>query len=164
MSNKLASLDALTRFWTNTKTYIQKYVSSFVNNKLSNFIQKSDIINNFTSTDATKVAAAPTVKSLNDSINQLNMNLVPQGTFTGIWYYCFYIKGMGLCVPISKKMGDTSLVITSARIFTDSGWHDTNVLNIAESINSWKIALNDEGFIDLVNGNCYLVELSGNIT
>lgn len=75
MSNKLASLDALTRFWTNTKTYIQKYVSSFVNNKLSNFIQKSDIINGFTSTDATKVAAAPTVKSLNDSINQLNMNL-----------------------------------------------------------------------------------------
>ena len=76
MSNKLASLDALTRFWTNTKTYIQKYVSSFVNNKLSNFIQKSDIINNFTSTDATKVAAAPTVKSLNDSINQLNMNFL----------------------------------------------------------------------------------------
>ena len=75
MSNKLASLDALTRFWTNTKTYIQKYVSSFVNNKLSNFIQKNDIINSFTSTDATKVAAAPTVKTLNDNLNQLNMNL-----------------------------------------------------------------------------------------
>ena len=72
MSNKLISLNSITKFWTNTKTYIQNYVSSFVNNKLSNFIQKSDIINSFTSTDATKVAAAPTVKTLNDSINQLN--------------------------------------------------------------------------------------------
>lgn len=75
MNNKLISLNSITKFWSNTKTYIQNYVSSFVNNKLSNFIQKSDIINSFTSTDATKVAAAPTVKTLNDSINQLNMNL-----------------------------------------------------------------------------------------
>lgn len=75
MSNKLISLNSITKFWSNTKTYIQNYVSSFVNNKLSNFIQKNDIINSFTSTDATKVAAAPTVKTLNDNLNQLNMNL-----------------------------------------------------------------------------------------
>lgn len=72
MSNKLISLNSITKFWSNTKTYIQNYVSSFVNNKLSNFIQKNDIINSFTSMDATKVAAAPTVKTLNDNLNQLN--------------------------------------------------------------------------------------------
>ena len=77
MSNKLISLNSITKFWSNTKTYIQNYVSSFVNNKLSNFIQKNDIINSFTSTDATKVAAAPTVKTLNDNLNQLNTKIIP---------------------------------------------------------------------------------------
>ena len=75
-----------------------------------------------------------------------------------------YIEGMGLGAAIPKKSGDSSLAITAVRVFTTSGWHDTNVLNVSDRINAWWIGLNDEGFSDLVSGNSYLVELTGSIS
>ena len=81
-----------------------------------------------------------------------------------MWMPGAYIEGMGLGVTIPKKSGDTSLVITAVRIFTTSGWHNTNVLNVSDRINTWWVGLNDEGFTDLVSGNSYLVELTGSIS
>lgn len=116
MSNKLISLNSMTKFWSNTKTYIQNYVSSFVNNKLSNFIQKNDIINSFTSTDATKVAAAPTVKTLNDNLNQLNTKTDPQDIeislgpkFTGN----AYAKKVGYIIMIDMELTPSSSVVNN---------------------------------------------------
>ena len=71
---------------------------------------------------------------------------------------------MGLAVVIPKKSGDNSLAITAARVFTASGWHDTNVLYVNDCVNSWRVGLNDEGFTDLAIGASYLVELTGNIS
>ena len=92
------------------------------------------------------------------------MKTSPQGSFTGLWMPGAYIEGMGLGVTIPKKSGDTSLTVTAARVFTASGWHDTNVLNVSDRINAWWIGLNNEGFSDLVSGNSYLVELTGSIS
>lgn len=92
------------------------------------------------------------------------MKTLPQGSFTGQWYPCFCIQGMGLAVVIPKKSGDNSLAITTARVFTASGWHDTNVLYVNDCINTWRVGLNDEGFSDLALGASYLVELTGNIS
>lgn len=97
-------------------------------------------------------------------IDALNTKTLPQGSFTGLWMPGAYIEGMGLGVAIPKKSGDSSLVITVVRVFTTSGWHDTNVLNVSDRINAWWIGLNDEGFSDLVSGNSYLVELTGSIS
>ena len=97
-------------------------------------------------------------------INALNTKTSPQGAFTRLWMPGAYIEGMGLGVAIPKKSGDTSLNITAARFFTSSGWHDTNVLNVSDRINTWWVDLNDEGFTDLVSGNSYLVELTGSIS
>lgn len=101
---------------------------------------------------------------LEDAINQLNTKTTPQGAFTNLWMPGAYIEGMGLGVAIPKKSGDSSLAITAVRVFTTSGWHDTNVLNVSDRINAWWIGLNDEGFSDLVSGNSYLVELTGSIS
>lgn len=97
-------------------------------------------------------------------INALNTKTTPQGSLTGLWIPGAYIEGMGLGVAIPKKSGDTSLAITAVRIFTTSGWHNTNVLNVSDRINTWWVDLNDEGFTDLVYGNSYLVELTGSIS
>ena len=95
---------------------------------------------------------------------ELNTKTTPQGSFTEQWYPCFCIQGMGLAVVIQKKSGDNSLAITTARVFTASGWHDTNVLYVNDCINTWRVGLNDEGFSDLTMGAAYLVELAGNIS
>lgn len=92
------------------------------------------------------------------------MKTAPRGAFTNLWTPGAYIEGMGLGVTIPKKSGDTSLTVTAARVFTASGWHDTNVLNVSDRINAWWIGLNNEGFSDLVSGNSYLVELTGSIS
>lgn len=97
-------------------------------------------------------------------IDALNTKTTPQGSFTGLWMPGAYIEGMSLGVAIPKKSGDSSLAITAVRVFTASGWHDTNVLNVSDRINAWWIGLNDEGFSDLVYGNSYLVELTGSIS
>lgn len=65
MSKKVITLEKLNRFWTKVKTYLGQY------------ILKTDIVNTFTSTDSSKVAAATTVKTLKDEINQLNTKLKP---------------------------------------------------------------------------------------
>lgn len=97
-------------------------------------------------------------------INALNTKTAPLGAFTNLWTPGAYIEGMGLGVAIPKKSGDTSLTVTAARVFTAAGWHDTNVLNVSDRINTWWVDLNDEGFTDLVSGNSYLVELTGSIS
>ena len=97
-------------------------------------------------------------------INALNTKTAPQGAFTELWMPGAYIEGMGLGVAIPKKSGDSSLTITAVRIFTTSGWRNTNVLNVSDRINTWWVGLNDEGFTDLVSGNSYLVELTGSIS
>ena len=97
-------------------------------------------------------------------IDALNTKTLPQGSFTGLWMPGAYIEGMGLGVAIPKKSGDSSLTVTAARVFTASGWRDTNVLNVSDRINAWWIGLNNEGFSDLVSGNSYLVELTGSIS
>ena len=63
MSKKVITLEKLNRFWTKVKTYLGQY------------ILKTDIVNTFTSTDSSKVAAATTVKTLKDEINQLNTKI-----------------------------------------------------------------------------------------
>ena len=107
-----------------------------------------------------------TIAQLKDQlgIDALNTKTLPQGSFTGLWMPGAYIEGMGLGVAIPKKSGDSSLAITAVRIFTTSGWHNTNVLNVSDRINTWWVGLNDEGFTDLVYGNSYLVELTGSIS
>lgn len=156
MSNKLISLNSITKFWSNTKTYIQNYVSSFVNNKLSNFIQKSDIINSFTSTDATKVAAAPTVKTLNDNLNQLNMNLTPifvsnavfkdewSGTLTLIKCgYVFYLYGF--IDHNSEAHPEWGQLVCTFTGYTNQYWYPITVFQTGGIlINSFAINTNGE--------------------
>lgn len=138
--------------------------------------------NNLTTTEEGKVLDARQGKELKDQIgdldeletsekenlvgavNELNTKTAPQGAFTNLWTPGAYIEGMGLGVTIPKKSGDTSLTITAVRIFKTSGWHNTNVLNVSDRINTWWVGLNDEGFTDLVSGNSYLVELTGSIS
>lgn len=74
MSKKVITLEKLSRFWTKVKTYLGQY------------ILKTDIVNTFTSTDSSKVAAATTVKTLKDEINQLNTNII-DGTYINAWSY-----------------------------------------------------------------------------
>ena len=112
--------------------------------------------------DAKKMTIAQLKEEL--GINSLNTKTSPQGAFTELWIPGAYIEGMGMGVAIPKKSGDTSLTITAVRIFTASGWHNTNVLNVSDRINTWWVGLNDEGFTDLVYGNSYLVELTGSIS
>lgn len=138
--------------------------------------------NNLTTTEEGKVLDARQGKELKDQIgdldeletsekenlvgavNELNTKTTPQGSFTGQWYPCTYIQGMGLAAVIPKKSGDNSLAITTARVFTASGWHDTNVLYVNDCINTWRVGLNDEGFTDITPGYAYLVELTGSIS
>lgn len=122
------------------------------------------VANNLTTNTEGSVLDARQGKVLGDAINQLNTKTLPQGAFTGLWMPGAYIEGMGLGVTIPKKSGDTSLTVTAARVFMASGWHDTNVLNVSDRINTWWVGLNNEGFSDLVSGNSYLVELTGNIS
>lgn len=107
-----------------------------------------------------------TIAQLKDQlgIDALNTKTAPQGAFTNLWTPGAYIYGMGLGVTIPKKSGDSSLAITAVRIFTASGWHNTNVSNVLDRINTWWVGLNDKGFTDLVYGNSYLVELTGSIS
>lgn len=112
--------------------------------------------------DAKKMTIAQLKEEL--GINALNTKTAPRGAFTNLWTPGAYIEGMGLGVTIPKKSGDTSLTVTASRVFTASGWHDTNVLNVSDRINTWWVGLNDEGFTDLVSGNSYLVELTGSIS
>lgn len=107
-----------------------------------------------------------TIAQLKDQlgINALNTKTAPRGAFTSLWMTGAYIEGMGLGVEIPQKSGDTSLTITAARVFTASGWHNTNVLAVSDRINAWWVGLNNEGFSDLVSGNSYLVELTGSIS
>lgn len=76
----------------------------------------------------------------------------------------FLIAGMGFGVPVPRRNGVENLTITSARIFTASGWHSTNVQSVAARLNSWWVILDETGISDLVSGNAYLVELSGSIS
>ena len=122
------------------------------------------VANNLTTNTEGSVLDARQGKVLGDAINQLNTKTSPQGSFTGLWMPGAYIEGMGLGVAIPKKSGDNSLAITAVRIFTTSGWHNINVLNVSDRINTWWVGLNDEGFTDLVYGNSYLVELTGSIS
>lgn len=127
-------------------------------------IKSKLLANNLTTTQEGYALDARQGKALSDQINALNTKTSPQGAFTGLWMPGAYIEGMGLGVAIPKKSGDTSLTVTAARFFTASGWHDTNVLNVSDRINTWWVDLNDEGFTDLVSGNSYLVELTGSIS
>ena len=127
-------------------------------------IKSKLLANNLTTTQEGYALDARQGKALSDQINTLNTKTAPQGAFTNLWTPGAYIEGMGLGVTIPKKSGDTSLTITAVRIFTTSGWHNTNVLNVSDRINTWWVGLNDEGFTDLVSGNSYLVELTGSIS
>ena len=122
------------------------------------------VANNLTTNTEGSVLDARQGKVLGDAINQLNTKTTPQGSFTGQWYPCACIQGMGLAAVIPKKSGDNSLAITTARVFTASGWHDTNVLYVNDCINTWRVGLNDEGFTDITPGYAYLVELTGSIS
>ena len=97
MSKKVITLEKLNRFWTKVKTYLGQY------------ILKTDIVNTFTSTDSSKVAAATTVKTLKDEINQLNTKIaytdfsisVPNKSEKDYYRYNAYSKVNELCLTVS---------------------------------------------------------------
>lgn len=134
-------------------------------------VSELDSISSLADTDIVQISSGNVFKKMTIAqlkeelgINALNTKTAPRGAFTNLWTPGAYIEGMGLGVTIPKKSGDTSLTVTAARVFTVSGWHDTNVLNVSDRINTWWVGLNDEGFTDLVSGNSYLVELTGSIS
>lgn len=57
--------------------YTYMYNSTVEDSKFGweKMLSKSDVVNNFLTTDTTKVAAAPTVKQLKEEVNELNVNI-----------------------------------------------------------------------------------------
>lgn len=93
MSKKVITLEKLNRFWTKVKTYLGQY------------ILKTDIVNTFTSTDSSKVAAATTVKTLKDEINQLNTKIATAPGFGKVY---------ASVVTLTAEAGDNGWALVGA--------------------------------------------------
>lgn len=102
--------------------------------------------------------------SVVDAVDELNMKLLPKGNFAEAWTTCSRILGSSTATEIPMRNGDSVLTISSASIFTESGWHDVNVSGIYPRINCWLVSLNTENITDIEIGKTYLLKLSGNIS
>lgn len=130
-------------------------------------LQKIDvaaIVQNATTAATDKVASAAVTKELQDQITTQNMKLLPKGNFAEAWTTCSRILGSSTVTEIPMRNGDSVLTISSASIFTESGWHDVNASGIYPRINCWLVSLNTENITDIEIGKTYLLKLSGNIS
>lgn len=70
---------------------------------------------------------------------------------------------MGLGVMVPRRSGESTLTITSARIYAGTGWQQTEVTNVAFRLNAWWVQLNNSGIDGIELGKSYLIEIAGNI-
>lgn len=103
-------------------------------------------------------------KALNDKYDELNTKMSPMGSFTGVWMLASLAYGMGFVALIPKKNGDSKLTVTSARVYSLSGWHNVNVAGITNRANCWAVSMNISEISDIESGKTYLVDLSGSIS
>lgn len=97
-------------------------------------------------------------------ISRINTKISVTGTFTDEWYIGIYVYGMGLAVEIPRHNENLQLSVISAKVFDNSGWHNSSVLSIGKCTNRWRIILNANSSMNLENGKAYLISLSGAIS
>lgn len=123
-----------------------------------------EVVQNATTRDPNKIASAAVTADLQDQINEQNTKMSPMGSFTGVWMLASLAYGMGFVALIPKKNGDSKLTVTSARVYSLSGWHNVNVAGITNRANCWAVSMNISEISDIESGKTYLVDLSGSIS
>lgn len=149
MTVKEKILDALNKFLAKIKNI---------------FVAYNDVVDNCASTSTDLPLSANQGKVIQEKISELNMKLLPKGNFAEAWTTCSRILGSSTVTEIPMRNGDSVLTISSASIFTESGWHDVNASGIYPRINCWLVSLNTENITDIEIGKTYLLKLSGNIS
>lgn len=139
-------------------------VAKYLKEQIEDKIDKSAIIQNATTAALDKVVSAAVAKNLQDQITAQNTKLSPQGSFSEVWTICSRILGSSTVTEIPMRNGDSALTISSASIFTESGWHDVNVSGLYQRINCWSVVFDTGGINDMEMGKSYLIKLSGNIS
>lgn len=102
--------------------------------------------------------------SIHSSFFEQYTKMSPMGSFTGVWMLASLAYGMGFVALIPKKNGDSKLTVTSARVYSLSGWHNVNVAGITNRANCWAVSMNISEISDIESGKTYLVDLSGSIS
>jgi hypothetical protein len=137
----------------------ESYVLGDISNKTVVFSEAS-IRSNINTGESTSTLFGKIKKWFSDLDNKTS----PYGSFSGMWIPGFFINGMGFGVLVPRRNDVENLTVSSARIFTSSGWHTTSVQSVSIRLNSWWVVLDETGISDIVAGSSYLVELAGNIS
>ena len=109
--------------------------------------------------DVTFSELKTSAKNIIGAINELKGGIT--GNINQEYNACYRVLGLGLVAFYPRSSTLQSVSISSVRVFTNSGWHNTTVSTITSGRTLFTILINDTSITDIEVGKCYLCQLTG---